>query len=251
MALYQDDFYANRHERTIHAANAVLSIVLDLLPPVHSAIDVGCGVGTWLTALRSMGVDNVQGIEGDWVQSRHLEIPETNLHRQALDRDLQIPADGGFDLALSLEVGEHLPEARAASLVTALTEASDFVLFSAAIPHQGGTGHVNEQWPEYWAGLFANHGYTGLDVVRPRIWDDSDIAFWYRQNTLLFAREDRLPELQLDETSAALQPSSVVHPETYLNNVRRHRDQMTRLQSLGGSWQSFRRALKSRVIGHH
>ena len=50
-----------------------------------------------------------------------------------------------FDLAISLEVAEHPPEEFAEPLVERLVTAAPFVLFSAAIPEQGGIHHVNEQ----------------------------------------------------------------------------------------------------------
>jgi hypothetical protein len=52
----------------------------------------------------------------------------------AVDLRQPLPADRKFDLAISGEVAEHLP----ATLVGTLTSVSDVVLFSAAIPGQGG-----------------------------------------------------------------------------------------------------------------
>jgi hypothetical protein len=49
-----------------------------------------------------------------------------------------------FDLAISLEVAEHLPEGSAGALVSTLIEAAPVVVFSAAIKGQSGTNHINE-----------------------------------------------------------------------------------------------------------
>ena len=64
-------------------------------------------------------------------------------------RDLAQPLqiDRRFDLALSLEVAEHLPPECGSEFVQTLTDLSSVILFSAAIPFQGGTDHLNEQWP--------------------------------------------------------------------------------------------------------
>ena len=67
---------------------------------------------------------------------------------------------------------------------------SDLVLFSAAIPGQGGTNHVNEQWPEYWAAMFANNSFVCFDVLRPCLWSREKCKWWYIQNALLFAKRD-------------------------------------------------------------
>jgi hypothetical protein len=122
-------------------------------------------------------------------------------------------------LAISLEVGEHLPDDRAEAYVDSLVSLSDFVLFSAAIPWQLGIGHVNEQWPEYWQALFAERGYRVLDVIRGQIWNDRYVPIWYRQNLLLYVQEDRIGDLRLDSTEPTL-PLSWVHPEVFIKRAR-------------------------------
>jgi len=127
-----------------------------------------------------------------------------------------------FDLAVSLEVGEHLPESAAKTFVESLTRLAPVVLFSAAIPGQGGTSHVNEQWPEYWSRLFANHGFDPADVVRPRIWGDERVEFWYAQNVILYAARSRradFPELQ--RATMTETPLAAVHPRLIADRDRR------------------------------
>ena len=121
------------------------------------------------------------------------------------------------DLALSLEVAEHLPEARAASFVGELCELAPVVVFSAAVPGQGGTGHVNEQWAEYWARLFERNGFHVSAALRWRFWNNSSVENWYRQNILVAAsRPQDHPELFETPLAAVY---SVVHPVLY--NARR------------------------------
>jgi len=74
----------------------------------------------------------------------------------------------GFDLCLLAGSGGALaggPGKNPSS--AALVKAAPVVLFSAAIPLQGGTEHVNEQWQSYWAKLFAEHG-TSLWIASAR-----------------------------------------------------------------------------------
>lgn len=148
--------------------------------------------------------------------------------------DLTEPLDscGPFDLAVSLEVAEHLPESHAPNSIASLTELAPLVLFSAAIPHQGGTHHVNEQWPEYWSSLFRERGFRVIDCIRPQIWNNEDIPYWYRQNTLLFADSRALhshPRLShaLQQTNESM--LAVVHPRRF-EKLARQRD---RLQQRG------------------
>jgi hypothetical protein len=96
------------------------------------------------------------------------------------------------------------------------------VLFSAAVPFQGGTGHVNEQWPEYWVEHFARGGFAVIDGVRKAIWQESDVAAYYAQNTLLFAdraHAARMPSLSRELERTVTSQLSLVHPRMYLKAV--------------------------------
>jgi hypothetical protein len=90
-----------------------------------------------------------------------------------------VELDRKYDLAICLEVAEHLPVSSAGTLVDSITRASDLILFSAAIPLQTGTHHINEQWQDYWAALFDQRGFVASDIVRPAIWGRPDVRWWY------------------------------------------------------------------------
>lgn len=186
-SLYPAGFYENRRAHTAHAARRLLSV----LPPGltrSSVADIGCGTGTWLAAALADGAETVFGIEGDWVTSAMLDDARIEFAPQDLEQRFSGPR---VDLALSLEVAEHLSPQRAESFVADLVALAPAVLFSAAIPGQGGVGHRNEQWQSWWARLFAAHGYLAYDVVRPAIWSDNDIPAWYRQNAVLYLDASR------------------------------------------------------------
>ena len=67
----------------------------------------------------------------------------------ASDLSEPITIDRGYDLALCIEVAEHLPLSSEPTLIEELTSAAQAVMFSAAIPGQEGVNHVNEQWLDY------------------------------------------------------------------------------------------------------
>ena len=240
---YDTEFYKDRHARSADAARRVLDIVSRFHPGMRSAVDVGCGVGTWLSVLQERGVLDVTGYDGDWVDSTLLEIDRIRFQPRDLSKPLPVPAER-FDLAISLEVAEHLHAEHATTFVESLANQSDFILFSAAIPHQGGTHHVNEQWPDYWLELFAEHNYIGLDVIRPEIAGDPAIDFWYRQNTLLIVARERLPELSLDTPPEMLTPTAQVAPECYIHRISQYEQRIARMQTVKGAWKNLRRALR-------
>lgn len=126
--------------------------------------------------------------------------------------------DRKFDLAISLEVAEHLKESVSKRFIDSLTNLAPVVLFSATIPYQSGTSHVNEQWPKYWADIFKSKGYVGIDYLRDKIWDDERVVYWYAQNTILYVNRDYLStnkKLQLEYEKTEGRVLSRVHPQVY------------------------------------
>lgn len=225
---YTPDFYAWQMQRSLESARVILPIVLAHVTP-RSVVDVGCGVGPWLKACTELGIDDHLGLDGDYIDPSQLMISPRNFTARDLGRPIGLSRR--FDLCMSLEVGEHLPAERAASYVEDLTRLADVVLFSAAIPYQGGTAHINEQWPEYWAILFARCEFTPVDVVRPAVEADPRVCAWYRQNTLVFAAPgmlDRFPA----SARAAGRALTRIDPEIYswahvrgrVQGQGRHRD---------------------------
>jgi hypothetical protein len=135
---------------------------------------------------RELGVEDTLGVDGAHVVLEALEIPRDRF--VVHDLSLPLELERRFDLAISLEVAEHLPPECADAFVRTLVGLAPVVLFSAAVPGQGGTLHLNEQWPSYWAGKFEMQGYRCLDVLRDEFWGNDEVAWWYQQNMLLFVR---------------------------------------------------------------
>jgi SAM-dependent methyltransferase len=157
-------------------------MLLDLFP-VSSVVDIGCGDGSWLFVFRKLGVEDILGLDGEYVDRNVLQIPQDRF--QAVDLTKPFGLKRVFDLAISLEVAEHLPAESASSFVASLCGLAPAVLFSAAIPFQGGNHHINEQWPDKWAALFRQHGYFLVDCIRKRIWQNEAVEFWYAQSAFI------------------------------------------------------------------
>lgn len=216
---YSEDFFLKYQDDSLRSAREIIPLLLQFIKP-NSVIDVGCATGAWLSVFKEHGIQDILGLDGHASHSLLL-IGETQ-YRQI---DLSTPFELGrkADLALSLEVAEHLPAECAVTFIQSLVKIASVILFSAAIPGQGGTNHRNEQWPEYWAELFCVHGYIPIDCLRLRIWRNERIKFWFRQNILIYADEKSLdcwPQLKSYVESGSPPPLSLVHPELYTRRPR-------------------------------
>jgi len=188
--LYSEKFFKGQQAGSGNSAEVVVPLTLSLFPS-HSVVDVGCGVGRWLKEFERCGITDYLGVDGDYIPRHLLKIPAEKF----MPCDLTTLTELGrrFDLACSLEVAEHLSEECAEQFVSVLVKAAPVVLFSAAIPGQGGVNHLNEQWQSYWANLFAHRGYVCVDCIRPKIFYKHRVEWWYRQNILVFCQPDRCP----------------------------------------------------------
>jgi len=211
---YDNNFYNTITELQIGSAKRIVSIIYEFIKP-DSVVDVGCGTGGICAEWLHVGLEDVLGIDGDYVDRNLLLIPEHNFRAHDLTNPFQIARR--YDLASSFEVAEHLDEAYAGQFVKLLCDLSDVVVFSAAIPAQGGMQHFNEQWQSYWCKLFMEQGYIASDYIRKRIAGDDKINFYYRQNVVTYIRKDKTGEYPLLEKELIDYPEqlNLVHPEMW------------------------------------
>jgi SAM-dependent methyltransferase len=206
---YTSDFYAYQEPGSMASAEVVVPLLRAHLR-IRSVLDVGCGRGIWLSVWRRMGVEDVAGVDGKYVDRERLHIATDRFAA----RDLVEGFDLGrsFDLVSSLEVAEHLPATASAGFVDSLTRHGSMVLFSAAVPGQGGENHINEQSYEAWRSLFAAKGYRAFDPLRPAIRVDLRVEPWYRYNLLLYVHDDVIPGLP-PEIASSLVPDGTSIPD--------------------------------------
>lgn len=133
-AQYNAMLEANAEAR-LTSARIILQPLIQMFDP-KSVLDVGCGHGAWLVAAREFGVDEIYGIDGPWIDPQALLIPETFFSAQSLDQQLAL--EKRSDLVMSLEVAEHVEQEAADLFIDNLVRHGDVILFSAAIPFQGG-----------------------------------------------------------------------------------------------------------------
>jgi SAM-dependent methyltransferase len=218
---YDLPFFSEINATSRKSAEIIVPLIIDLLSP-GSVIDIGCGTGTWLSVFKAHNINDITGVDGHWVEDAMLLVPKSCFVAHDLTQSLNI--ERRFDVAVSLEVAEHLDRKYARNFVSTLVKLSSVIVFSAAIPFQDGTHHVNEEWPDYWAKLFGEHEYVPIDCIREKIWNNEDVAWWYAQNILVFAQREHVlenPKLQKAFELTRLSQLSLVHPGKYLQAAHR------------------------------
>jgi SAM-dependent methyltransferase len=204
---YDGKFFAYVDRGAIRSARVVVPTVIDALG-CRSVLDVGCGTGAWLSVYRDCGISDVTGVDGDYVDRARLMISGERFH--AIDVSRAFNLNKTFDLVQSLEVAEHLPPETSRVFVANLVRHGAVVLFSAAVPGQGGENHVNERPYEFWRGLFAEYGYAPYDFLRPQLRDHHEVEAWYRYNSMLYVREDRAASLSVEVTRTRIASGSPI-----------------------------------------
>jgi hypothetical protein len=158
---------------------------------------------------------SVLGVEIDVFAPEDLLVPLETIVKASIGQPIDLHRR--FDLALCLETAEHIGRECAAEIVSNCVRHSDLILFSAAVPSQGGTNHINEQPPEYWQCFFDQAGYDVVVLLRPLIWCDAGVPAWYKQNMLLFVNRKANSILQMlrAEESQARTPLHRIHPSLF------------------------------------
>lgn len=204
---YNEMFYLEQNERSYTSARITLSLFRDFFP-VSTLVDVGCGLGSWARAALDIGFPDVLGIDGEFVDTKLLVIPKQKFKRQDLSKSFDI--ERRFDVAIAMEVAEHIDACDADTFVNNLCNLSNLILFSAAVPGQGGVHHVNEQPQSYWIEKFHSAGYQCSLELRDRLWNEDSICGYYRQNMLVFHRVQAGQQTILNDGI-----TDVIHPAVF------------------------------------
>ena len=180
---YPADVHRAHSDMTDQSARLVMAHLMPIFE-VGSIVEIGCGNAHWTRAGLELGASDHLVADGPWTDLSDLLVSADRFVPVDLTRPLALGRR--FDLAICLEVAEHVPSDHAESLIDGLAGTADVVLFGAAIPYQGGYGHINEQRPSWWRDKFVRRGFAPYDLVRPKFWENASVHYWYRQNAFVY-----------------------------------------------------------------
>ncbi len=227
--MLENNYIHNEITHNLRSPRIVSKLIYSLIQP-KSVLDVGCGIGTWLKVFKELGVEEVFGIDGYYVNRTLLEkFVDPIKEFQNVDLRNSFNLSRKFDLTLCLEVGEHLPDKSACVLIESICKHSDIVVFSAAIPHQGGQFHLNEQYPKYWENLFDNFGFKCYDLIRPEIWENEHVDYWYRQNIFIAVNENSTFSVNMKKGI-----NSLIIPELFerkISELKKYQDSVFQIKT--------------------
>ncbi|WP_170167441.1 TylF/MycF/NovP-related O-methyltransferase [Amphritea balenae] len=224
MGHYDNEFYDVQYQGSMRSAGKLLSKLFSDFKP-KSVVDFGCGIGSWLCVAESLGVNNLVGLDGEWVTKD--QLLSKNIHFHAVDFQSEeenylsklLSLNACCELAISVEVAEHFDESYANRFVKSIACSSDLIIFGAAVPLQGGTNHVNEQPQSYWINKFKREGFLCFDYFRPDFWNDPEVETWYKQNTFLFVREEKLQLYPFLQEESQVFIENIIHPDLFMKKI--------------------------------
>ena len=247
--VYDETFFRYIQDGSTRSAEVIVPLVIDHLP-ASSVLDVGCGRGAWLAEYRRAGIPKYVGVDGDYVTESSLLVPPSTF----VPRDIVHDFDLGerFDLVQCLEVGEHIPTNASRALVQNLVRHGNVVLFSAAVPGQGGENHINEQPYEFWRMLFAEHQYAPYDFLRPMLRGNSTVEPWYRNNIILYVADKAQTSLSPSIAATKIADDKPIRDVSSVTYRLRKRilanlsaESLSRLAVLKHKWLLFTRSFRS------
>lgn len=208
--IYNENFYKGIQLSSLAGAKKIVPFINFLFPNVKTVVDIGCGTGAFLSQFAKYG-KSIKGYDfGDGLKN-NLIIDKVNFAEHDLTTIMQV--DQRVDLCMSLEVAEHIDKNYEDIFIQNLISFSDIILFSAAIPNQMGTNHINCQWPNHWCRIFSKYGYSCYDILRPIFWEDNEIPWWYRQNIMLFINSNS--KVEIDKNYTNLNGMALIHPKNF------------------------------------
>jgi hypothetical protein len=158
-SLYDDGFFM-RNKRDKEIPNINIASILKESLDFDSVFDLGCGIGTYLEIFLKNGCTKIKGFEYGYEYSKKYMSEGVVPFVSFGDVTKKLKINEKYDCGMSIEVAEHIPRESSNTLVDNLTKnAINVIIFTAAPPGQGGTGHINCQPPEFWIEKFENRGW--------------------------------------------------------------------------------------------
>lgn len=185
--MYTEEYFKQIIEEEEGQADRLASYLISTYQP-KSVVDFGCANGLYLEPFYNTGNIHVLGLDYSAEAVKMAKIPNIVL------TDLRQPYNtvSKFDLALCIEVLEHIEEEYADIVVENIINSSDIVIISPATIGQGGVGHVNLQYKKYWKEKFEKEGFQYMEKETKKLVDFMKSGYhmgWLVNNVMIFWRK--------------------------------------------------------------
>ena len=190
MISYTNFFYKSVSSRSEEVSNKVLTHLFKSAIQIKSIKDVGCGEGEWFNS-KVLNEGKYDLFAYDLPEAIALAKSKSKIDIKFHPINLEFIEINIFadtDVTIFTEVAEHLTEECAKKIINFICDTSKIVIFSGAIPGQGGYNHINEQPLKYWIQLFEVNNFIPVDFLRPIIREEKSVPFYYRNNLFLFIK---------------------------------------------------------------
>jgi 2-polyprenyl-3-methyl-5-hydroxy-6-metoxy-1,4-benzoquinol methylase len=187
---YDDRYFKWHRDHTRNYAIKNMDWYINQFKPA-SIIDYGCGIGAYLESGLNNGITKLKGydIGGDYVKKYTEKSVQPYI--EYLDCTLPLITDE-YDCVISLETGEHIETKSSDQFVLNIansTKKDGTILFSAAQPGQGGSGHINCQPKSFWIEKFAIHSFIYDEPLTKQIlkeWSLQKVPDYIINNLIVF-----------------------------------------------------------------
>lgn len=158
----------------------------ELLDKNTTVIDLGCGYGTYLWLLKTMGFIDLMGVEGSDMEDL---FEHENILIHDLSNELTLDKSGNV---ISLEIGEHIPSEYEGAILNNMARhvaKGHYLIMSWAIPGQCGHGHVNNRCNIWVLDQFQNRGLQFLphETMQARAVIENHCS-WFCNTIMIFKR---------------------------------------------------------------
>jgi len=157
--MYSRDFHKSI-ENDEYPQAVRLSEYIKLYVNCSIFLDFGCSTGLYLNEIQKR-LPNIEAIGFEFSEDAVRHALCKNVKQFDLTQPiLREKKDNTFTLGLCLEVLEHIDDSNWKPVLDNITKLSDIIIFSAAIPGQGGTGHINCRNKIDWIRRFYSLGWV-------------------------------------------------------------------------------------------
>jgi predicted RNA methylase len=209
-------------------------------------IDFGCGTGDLARAFASRGV-TVVAIDGystpDFSAYSNIHFTKVDLNNVAATQKFLKQFEAKFDLAISIEVAEHLNPDVSSSFIEWMTSMADVIVFSAAVPSQDGDGHINCRSRSDWYQFIKQHEYVIADTLRQHFTLNPRLGLWHKFNIVDYVQKDSVFAKKINLAELA---DRLIAAETFAASQCFHYVKHTQLREWALSLQPVKAAVQLR-----